>query len=405
MIIVGISGGEAGIRGFIDAYDAETGKLRVALLDHSRRRASPAHDTWTRDELEARRRRHLAHRLLRSRARPPLLGHRQPGTGLERRRAAGRQPLHLRRCSRSSPDREAALALPVHAARRPRLGRQPDPGAARRRPIGGRARKLLATANRNAFYYLLDRETGEFLHASPYAKQTWADGIDAKGRPIVRPNTEPTRRGTLVWPSLQGATNWFSPSYSPQTKLFYVPVREMGAYYYKGEAEYEAGLLLHRRRRARAERRSGLGRDPRARRHDRRAEVGVEAAHAAVVGRDGDRAAASSSAARRKDTSSRSTRRPARRCGASRPARRCAPTRCRSPSRAASTSRWRGQRAVRVRVAVGGSDDGRQVAALILSSRFPSSVRAVRGSCSRHGGPGRGRGRRWDPWISTWRWR
>ena len=73
------------------------------------------------------------------------------------------------------------------------------------------------------------------------AKQTWADGIDAKGRPLVRPGTEPSEEGTLVWPSLQGATNWFSPSYSPKTGLFYVPVREMSAYYYKGEAEYEAG--------------------------------------------------------------------------------------------------------------------------------------------------------------------
>jgi alcohol dehydrogenase (cytochrome c) len=57
----------------------------------------------------------------------------------------------------------------------------------------------------------------------------------------VQPGTEPSVEGTLVWPSLQGATNWFSPSYSPKTNLFYVPVREMGAYYYKGEAEYEAG--------------------------------------------------------------------------------------------------------------------------------------------------------------------
>jgi alcohol dehydrogenase (cytochrome c) len=58
---------------------------------------------------------------------------------------------------------------------------------------------------------------------------------------MVRPGTEPSEEGTLVFPSLQGATNWFSPSYSPKTGLFYVAVREMGAYYYKGEAEYEAG--------------------------------------------------------------------------------------------------------------------------------------------------------------------
>jgi alcohol dehydrogenase (cytochrome c) len=107
--------------------------------------------------------------------------------------------------------------------------------------IGGRARKLVAMANRNAFYYLLDRATGEFISATPYAKQTWAESIDAKGRPKVRPNTEPSIGGTLVFPSVQGASNWPSPSYSPQTKLFYQNAREMSTYYYKGEAKYVPG--------------------------------------------------------------------------------------------------------------------------------------------------------------------
>jgi alcohol dehydrogenase (cytochrome c) len=107
--------------------------------------------------------------------------------------------------------------------------------------VRGRDRKVVAMANRNAFYYLLDRETGEFLHASPYAKQTWAKGIDDHGRPQTLPNTSPSPEGTLVYPSLQGATNWFSPSYSPAARLFYVAVREMGAYFYKTEAEYKPG--------------------------------------------------------------------------------------------------------------------------------------------------------------------
>jgi alcohol dehydrogenase (cytochrome c) len=110
--------------------------------------------------------------------------------------------------------------------------------------VGGRARKVVAMANRNAFYYLLDRATGEFILGAPYAKQTWAKGLDARGRPIVLPGTEPTVEGNLVWPSLQGATNWFSPSYNPINKLFYVAVREMGAYYYKGETEYKPGTFF-----------------------------------------------------------------------------------------------------------------------------------------------------------------
>jgi hypothetical protein len=105
----------------------------------------------------------------------------------------------------------------------------------------GRARRLVVMANRNAFYYVLDRETGEFLHGQEYSKQTWARGLDASGRPIVIPGSEPTVEGSLVWPSLQGATNWFSPSYSPLTETLYVPVRHMGAVYYKGSAEYIPG--------------------------------------------------------------------------------------------------------------------------------------------------------------------
>ena len=105
----------------------------------------------------------------------------------------------------------------------------------------GVERKLLVTANRNAFYYVLDRETGEFLHGTDYAYQTWAEGLDETGRPIVIPGTEPTEEGTLVYPSLQGSTNWFSPTYSPDTGLFYVAVREMGAIYYKSDVEYEPG--------------------------------------------------------------------------------------------------------------------------------------------------------------------
>jgi alcohol dehydrogenase (cytochrome c) len=110
--------------------------------------------------------------------------------------------------------------------------------------VRGRTRKVVAMANRNAFYYLLDRATGEFLAGTPYAKQTWAKGLDDRGRPMLLDGVSPTIEGALVWPSLQGATNWFSPSYSPLTKSFYISVREMGSYYYKSEAEYKPGTFF-----------------------------------------------------------------------------------------------------------------------------------------------------------------
>jgi alcohol dehydrogenase (cytochrome c) len=107
--------------------------------------------------------------------------------------------------------------------------------------VDGRPRRLVVTANRNGFYYVLDRATGEFVRGVPFATQTWASGLDAKGRPLVLPGTEPSEAGTLVWPSLRGAVNWYSPSYSPASGLFFVAVREMGSLYFKSEAEYEPG--------------------------------------------------------------------------------------------------------------------------------------------------------------------
>lgn len=108
----------------------------------------------------------------------------------------------------------------------------------------GKARKLVVMANRNAFYYILDRESGQFLQGTFYSTQTWAKGLDDSGRPIRLPNTFPSEEGTLVYPSLQGATNWFSPSYSPVTKTLYVAVREMGSIFYKSEVEYKPGAMF-----------------------------------------------------------------------------------------------------------------------------------------------------------------
>lgn len=105
----------------------------------------------------------------------------------------------------------------------------------------GRPRKLMIHADRNAFFYVLDRETGEFLLGKEFAYQTWAKGIDAKGRPIVLPNTEPTPKGTYVCPDATGATNWAAPSYDAATGLFYVPVREGCANYARETIKPKAG--------------------------------------------------------------------------------------------------------------------------------------------------------------------
>jgi alcohol dehydrogenase (cytochrome c) len=85
----------------------------------------------------------------------------------------------------------------------------------------GQLRKVLMTANRNGVFYVLDRTNGQFLKATPFTKVNWVNGWDAKGRP--NRVLDPTPQGTLVYPNNQGATNWYSPSFSPRTGLFYIP--------------------------------------------------------------------------------------------------------------------------------------------------------------------------------------
>ena len=105
----------------------------------------------------------------------------------------------------------------------------------------GRERKLLIEANRNGFLYILDRTNGKFLAAKQFAlMQNWTKGIDAKGRPIPTGNI-PTEGGTRICPGYAGATNWYSPSYSEATHLFYFMTREDCNVYYAHPHEFEEG--------------------------------------------------------------------------------------------------------------------------------------------------------------------
>src|SRR5437764_15301530 len=93
--------------------------------------------------------------------------------------------------------------------------------------------KLLLQANRNGFYYILDRTNGQFLCATPFVKElNSAKGVDDKGRPVLAPNMEPSPAGVRACPSVHGATNWWSPSYNPDLNLFYVVALEHCEFYY-----------------------------------------------------------------------------------------------------------------------------------------------------------------------------
>ncbi len=239
-IVVGVSGAEAGVRGYIDAYGSETGE-RLWRTFTVPAPGEPGSETWQGDDW-------------------------QTGGGSTWLTGSYDPELDLLywTTGNPAPDWNGDLRPGDNLFTCAVLALDPDTGEmkwyfqytphdthdwdANQIPVlvdgefEGQQRKLLALANRNAFYYLLDRETGEYLLGEEYSYQTWSEGIDDNGRPIVIPNTEPMREGNLVWPSLQGATNWFSPSYNPLTEQFFVPNRRMGAIYFKSDVEYERGM-------------------------------------------------------------------------------------------------------------------------------------------------------------------
>ena len=102
----------------------------------------------------------------------------------------------------------------------------------------GPAAKLMLWANRNGFFYVLDRVTGRFLSGTPFVKVNWASHLDERGRPVQTPQPP----GSPTWPGNQGGTNWYPPSYSPRTELFYFSAWENYASIYRKETStYQPG--------------------------------------------------------------------------------------------------------------------------------------------------------------------
>ncbi|MEP7308860.1 MAG: PQQ-dependent dehydrogenase, methanol/ethanol family [Acidobacteriota bacterium] len=241
-IIVGVSGAEAGIRGFIDAYDSKSGR-RLWRTHTVPSPGEPGSDTWGKESWKTG---GGSTWLTGSfdpdlnllywgtgNPGPDLNGDDRPGDNLYTcsllalSPADGKVKWHFQFTPHDTHDWDANQIPVLFDA-----------------TVDGRTRKLVGTANRNGFYYVLDRSTGEFVTGTAYAKQNWTEGLDAKGRPRVRPGTDPTVDGLLTYPGLSGAANWHSPTYSPQTKLFYQAVKEMGTYFFKGEAKYEVGRVF-----------------------------------------------------------------------------------------------------------------------------------------------------------------
>lgn len=110
----------------------------------------------------------------------------------------------------------------------------------------GQPRKLLLQGNRNGFFYVLDRLTGKVLLAEPFVHRlTWASGIGPDGRPKLRPGYEPTVEGQLVCPAVAGAANWPSSAFNPSTGLFYMFAEESCNIYTKNDQGWEAGKSFY----------------------------------------------------------------------------------------------------------------------------------------------------------------
>ena len=241
-IVTGIAGGEYGIRGFLDSYDAATGELEwrthtIPGPDH------PDNQTWAGDSWRT-----GGSPTWITGAYDPDLNLIYWGTGnpgpdwngdvrmgdnlyadsaLALNGDTGEMDWYFQFTPHDMHDWDA-IQVPILADLQ----------------MGGGIRKVMMWANRNAFYYTLDRETGEFLVGEPFARQTWAERLDAAGRPIRRPNTNPSVEGTVVSPAVGGGTNWFSPSFSPRTELFYVMAHDSEAEFFIRDDTYEEGSIF-----------------------------------------------------------------------------------------------------------------------------------------------------------------
>jgi alcohol dehydrogenase (cytochrome c) len=223
-LIVGMAGGELATRGFLDAYSLETGK-RLWRFNTVPAPGEPGGDTWP-------------------------AGHYERGGGATWITGSYDPELNLLYWGIGNPNPD------FYGGNRPGdnlytasvVALNPDTGRLRWHfqftphdehdwdsnqvqvladlTIGGRERKTLITANRNGFFYVLDRTNGAFIQARPYVTTTWAKEVDAKGRPIELPGQRPTPEGTRTCPDLAGGSSFTSPSFDPMRRLFFVSARE-----------------------------------------------------------------------------------------------------------------------------------------------------------------------------------
>ncbi|MCB1021879.1 MAG: PQQ-dependent dehydrogenase, methanol/ethanol family [Acidobacteria bacterium] len=240
LVVTGIAGGEFGTRDFIDAYDADTGE-RVWRFWTVPAPGEPGGETWG-----------AGHAWKRGGGSTWITGTYDPelnliywGTGNPGPDMNGdvRPGDNLYTCSIVALD-AATGELRWHFQFTPHDTHDwdavADPVLADLE-IGGAKVKALLQANRNGFFYVLDRTTGEFLHATPYTEINWASGIDSAGKPVLIEGREPTPEGNVACPGLGGGHNWQATAYSPQTRLYYFQTTDGCHIFYATEQGYIEG--------------------------------------------------------------------------------------------------------------------------------------------------------------------
>lgn len=244
LVISGVSGGDEGVRGFLAAFDAKTGQeawrfwtvpapgepgsetWRGKAIDR------PCAATWLTGSYDAR-----TNLLFWTTGNPcpDYNGEERVGDNLWSNSVVALDPKtgHMRWYYQFTPhdlhDWDAVQTV-----------------VAADTEFQGRPRSLLLQANRNGFFYVLDRETGELLLAEPFAtRMNWATGIGVDGRPQRIPGTEPSVQGTRTCPSVVGATNWMSPAFNPDTGLYYVMALERCSIFLRSAQWFEPGKSFY----------------------------------------------------------------------------------------------------------------------------------------------------------------
>ncbi len=239
LVLVGIAGAEFGTRGFVDAYDAGTGK-RVWRFWTVAGPGEPGGESWGGDSWK----RGGGSVWITGTYDPDLnlvyWGTGNPGPDLN---GDDRPGDNLYTCSLVALDLDSGK-LRWHFQFTPHdlhdWDAISDPVLIDL-PGGARPLKAVVQANRNGFYYVLDRQSGKMLAAKAYTKVTWADGIGPDGRPKLISGQDPTEDGKVSCPSMGGGHNWQATAYSPRTKLYYFTSTEGCQIYYKTKQDFIEG--------------------------------------------------------------------------------------------------------------------------------------------------------------------